>query len=105
MSKITIRMKNDERILLKAQGNQLQEEENNYYVHPDLIDMSKFKVSDRIYNCPVKGICFWVDLKTDLGWINDICWVYPEPKKAYQHIAGWYGFYPSHKKYEIIEQP
>lgn len=105
MSKITIRMKNDDHILLQAQGNQLQEVEKNYYIHPDLIDMSQFEVSDRIYNCPVKGICFWVDLKTDLGWINDICWVYPEPKKAYQGIAGWYGFYPSHKKYEIIGQP
>lgn len=105
MSKITIRINNDDHILLQAQGNQLQEVEKNYYIHPDLIDMSQFEVSDRIYNCPVKGICFWVDLKTDLGWINDICWVYPEPKKAYQGIAGWYGFYPSHKKYEIIEQP
>ena len=98
-------MKNDDRLLLQAQGNQLQQVENSYYVHPDLIDMSQFEVSDRIYNCPVKGTCFWVDLKTDLGWINDICWVYPEPKKVYQHIAGWYGFYPSHKKYEIIGQP
>ena len=105
MSKITIRINNDDHILLQAQGNQLQEVEKNYYIHPDLIDMSQFDVSDRIYNCPVKGICFWIDLKTDLGWINDICWVYPEPKKAYQGIAGWYGFYPSHKKYEIIEQP
>jgi uncharacterized protein (DUF427 family) len=105
MSKITIRINNDDHILLQAQGNQLQEVEKNYYIHPDLIDMSQFEVSDRIYNCPVKGICFWVDLKTDLGWINDICWVYPEPKKAYQRIAGWYGFYPSHKKYEIIGQP
>jgi len=105
MSKITIRINNDDHILLQAQGNQLQEVEKNYYIHPDLIDMSQFEVSDRIYNCPVKGICFWIDLKTDLGWINDICWVYPEPKKAYQGIAGWYGFYPSHKKYEIIEQP
>lgn len=97
-------MKNNDSILLQAQGNQLQKVENNYYIHPDLIDMSQFEVSDRIYNCPVKGICFWVDLKTDLGWINDICWVYPEAKKAYQHIAGWYGFYSSHKKYEIIGQ-
>ena len=84
MSTITIRMKNDNSILLQASGDQLQLIENNYYVHPDLIDMSLFEISDRIYNCPVKGICLWVDLKTDLGWINDICWVYPEPKKAYQ---------------------
>ena len=105
MTGITIHMKSDNSVLLKADGDHLQHTENNYYVHPDLVDMSQFEISDRIYNCPVKGVCLWVDLKTERGWINDICWVYPEPKKAYQHIAGWFGFYPSHKQYEITEQP
>lgn len=94
-------MKVDNSILLQATGGQFQIIENNYYVHPELIDLNQFEISDRIYNCPVKGICFWVDLKTELGWINNICWVYPEPKKAYQHLAGWFGFYPSHRLYEI----
>lgn len=94
-------MKVDNSILLQATGDQFQIIENNYYVHPELIDLNRFEISDRIYNCPVKGICFWVDLKTELGWINNICWVYPEPKKAYQHLAGWFGFYPSHRLYEI----
>ena len=98
-------MKNNNSILLQASGDQLQRIENNYYVDPELIDLSLFEVSDRIYNCPVKGRCFWVDLKTELGWVNDICWVYPETKKAYQQIAGWFGFYPSHRQYEIIEKP
>lgn len=105
MKTITIRMKSDNSVLLQASGDQLQLIENNYYVNPDLIDMRLFEISDRIYNCPVKGICLWVDLKTELGWINDICWVYPDPKKAYRHIAGWFGFYPSHRQYEIIGQP
>jgi uncharacterized protein (DUF427 family) len=102
MSAITIRMKNDDSLLLQASDNKLQKIEGNYYIHPELIDLNQFEISDRIYNCPVKGICLWVDLKTELGWINDICWVYPEPKQAYQHIKGWFGFYPSHRQYEII---
>ena len=94
-------MKSDNSILLQASDDQLQLFENNYYVHPDLIDLNLFEISDRIYNCPAKGKCLWVDLKTELGWINDICWVYPEPKKAYQNINGWFGFHPSHRQYEI----
>ena len=105
MPAITIRLKSDNSILLQVDSNHVQIIEGNYYVHPDLIDLSRFTISDRVYNCPVKGVCLWVDLNTELGWINDICWVYPEPKKAYQHLAGWFGFYPSHRKYEIIGQP
>ena len=102
MSAITIRMKHDNSILLQAADSQLQRIEDNFYVHPELIDLSQFEISDRIYNCPVKGVCMWVDLNTELGWMNDICWVYPEPKKPYKHIAGWFGFYPNHRQYEII---
>ncbi len=101
MSSITIRMKHDDSILLQANDDQLQLIENNYYIHPDLINMNLFQISDRIYICPIKGTCRWVDLKTEHGWINDICWVYPQPKQAYQHLTGWFGFYPSHRKYEI----
>ncbi len=101
MSSVTIFMKHDNSILLQANGDQLQLIENNYYIHPDLINMNLFQISDRIYICPIKGTCRWVDLKTEHGWINDICWVYPQPKQAYQHLTGWFGFYPSHRKYEI----
>jgi len=102
MPAIKIRMKHDGSILLQADGRQVQVIEGNYYVRPDLINLDKFEVSDRIYSCPVKGKSMWVDLNTEPGWINDICWVYPHPKEAYQHIAGWFGFYPAHKNYEIL---
>lgn len=96
-----IRMKHNGSILLQASTEQVQKIDGNYYIHPALIDMSRFEISDRIYLCPAKGKSVWVDLKTESGWINDICWVYPEPKKKYQHIAGWFGFYPTHRQYEI----
>ncbi len=101
MPAITIRLTHDNSILLQAENDQLQMLEGNFYVHPDLIDLEKFEISDRIYHCPLKGKSQWVDLKTEQGWINDICWVYPQTKEAYRHIAGWFGFYPSHKHYEI----
>lgn len=101
MQELLIRLKQNDEIIVRANPDQYQVLENNFYVHPGLIDLEKFEISDRIYNCPVKGKSYWVDLKTGNGWLNDICWVYPEPKKKYEHIAGWYGFYPSHRDYEI----
>lgn len=96
-----IRMKYNDSILLQASNDQVQKVDGNYYIHPALIDMNRFQISDRIYLCPAKGKSVWVDLKTETGWMNDICWIYPEPKKKYQHIAGWFGFYPTHRQYEI----
>jgi uncharacterized protein (DUF427 family) len=96
-----IRMKYNHSILLQASNDQVQKVDGNYYIHPELIDMSRFEISDRVYLCPAKGKSVWVDLNTEAGWMNDICWIYPEPKKKYQHIAGWFGFYPTHRQYEI----
>ena len=105
MSSITIRMKHNNSILLQAADSQLQIVDRNYYVAAELLDLNQFEISERIYKCPLKGNSQWVDLSTELGWMNNICWVYPEPKKAYHHIAGWFGFYPSHRQYEINEAP
>lgn len=101
MSDLVIRLKSNGAVIAQADREHIQHQDGNYYLHPDLVDSEEFEISNRVYNCPAKGVSYWVDLKTDRGWINDICWVYPEPKEKYQHIAGWFGFYPSHNKYEI----
>jgi uncharacterized protein (DUF427 family) len=101
MKKLNIRSRDGE-LLVSAEASQWQRLEDNYYVDPACIDDSRFVVSQRVYLCPAKGKSFWVDLKTDRGWLNDICWVYPEPGPGYRHIAGWYGFYPEHEQYEIM---
>lgn len=101
MSHLCIRLINSDELLVSADAGQVQQIEGNYYIHPDCIDKDKFETSDRIYNCPVKGTSYWVDVKMKRGYLNDICWVYPDPLPDYRHIAGWYGFYPEHRKYEI----
>jgi uncharacterized protein (DUF427 family) len=101
MPDLVIRLKHNNEILVSADKKHVQVLDNNYYIHPDLVDLSRLEISDRIYNCPSKGKARWVDLKTEQGWLNDICWVYPDPKKKYIKIAGWFGFYPSQKHYEI----
>jgi uncharacterized protein (DUF427 family) len=101
VNRLCIRLTGDETALVQAEPDQVQELEGNYYIHPDCIDADRFETSDRIYNCPVKGTSYWVDVRTDRGYLNDICWIYPDPLPDYSRIAGWYGFYPTHRKYEI----
>ncbi len=77
--------------------------EGNYYFHPDVVDTSALEITSRLYDCPKKGICNWIDMRTDKGIVTDAAWIYPETKKDFQHIAGWYGFYPDHRYYETKE--
>lgn len=101
MGAIEIRLKRSGEVIARAAADQFQRLGDSYYLHPDCIDARRFERSDRVYRCPDRGISYWVDLKTDSGYLNDICWIYPDPHPAYRYIAGWYGFYPTHRDYEI----
>lgn len=74
-----------------------------YYFHPDTVALNGLKQSGRIYQCPLKGTCYWIDLITEKGAVIDASWIYPEPKEDYRHITGWYGFYANHRYYETKE--
>ena len=95
--------KSDNAVLVRADAGQVLQLGESVYFHPECIDHTRFEVSDRIYTCPEKGTCFWVDLKTDKGFLNDVAWVYPETKQGFEHIAGWYGFYAHHRYYYYAE--
>ncbi len=97
---VTIKLKSTGEVLAHSSDpEKLIQLEDNWYFHPDEVNQTEMETSDRTYTCPHKGICFWVDIKLKLGYINDIAWVYPETLPKYKHIAGWYGFYPKHKHY------
>lgn len=105
-SQACIVRKADGQVLVRAQEPGLiQALENNRYFNPDCIDTSRFQVSDRTYVCPYKGTCYWVDLKTEDGFINDVAWVYPDPQPGFHKIAGWFGFYPDHWYYHYTGCP
>ncbi len=94
----------DGRILVRADNpDQVTVLDNTYYFHPDTVDLDGLEKTGRVYQCPHKGTCCWVDLVTEKGVIIDASWIYPEPKEGYRHIAGWYGFYASHRYYETKE--
>lgn len=69
--------------------------EGSYYYAPELVDKAHLIVTDRIYTCPYKGICYWIDLRGSNGKIyKEVGWVYPNPKPGYEFIKDRIAFYP-----------
>lgn len=89
--------KSDGHVLVRARRDEVLALEDNFYFPAAAIDRTRFEVSDRPYLCRYKGTCYWVDYKSDSGFINDVAWVYPDPKPGYRKIAGRFGFYPEHR--------
>jgi uncharacterized protein (DUF427 family) len=67
--------------------------EGNLYFAPDAVNMEHLRVTERIYTCPYKGQCFWIDLETDSGRATNVAWVYRNPKAGYEFIRDKIGFY------------
>lgn len=67
--------------------------EGGWYFHPNMVDMTHIEISDRLYNCPYKGVARWVDLITPTKTARNIGWVYEDPKHGFEHIAGLIAFY------------
>src|SRR5687768_1193313 len=68
--------------------------EGNYYFAPEHVQSQNLIVTDKLYNCPYKGIANWLDLKTANGKIIEkVAWVYPNPKIGYERIKDHIGFY------------
>jgi len=36
--------------------------EGCWYFSPENVDMKQLVVTERTYNCPYKGVCYWLDL-------------------------------------------
>lgn len=102
-SSICVKRRRDGKVLVEAKAGHFQKLEDKWYIHRDCVDRALFETSDRVYSCPDKGMCYWIDLAGEVTYINDVAWVYPEPRSGYENIAGWYGFYPHHKYYDVEE--
>jgi uncharacterized protein (DUF427 family) len=68
--------------------------EGNWYYKPEVVDMTYLRLTDRIYTCPYKGQCFWIDVETPDGQrTQNVAWVYRQPKQGYEFITDQIGFY------------
>ncbi len=98
---VCVRLIKNGEVLVKAElENQVIRLEGYWYFHPSLIEQKYLKVTDRLYACPYKGTCNWVDYEFEKTYLPDVAWMYPETLPEYAHIAGWYGFYTSTEYYK-----
>lgn len=67
--------------------------EGNWYFSPDVVDQSDLIITERTYTCPYKGICHWIDLKTENGVSKNIGFVYTHPMPGYETIKDRIAFY------------
>lgn len=74
-------------------GDDVIELEGCYYFKPELIDMRNLVLTARTYTCSYKGTCFWVDLKTESGRVENIGFSYQHVKDGYERIKNRIGFY------------
>lgn len=73
-------------------GETVQMLEGCWYFAPETVNMEHLRVSKRIYTCPYKGICHWIDLSTPRIHAQSVAWVYEDPKPGYEMIKGHIGF-------------
>lgn len=67
--------------------------ENSWYFLPELVDMTYLHISERTYNCPYKGICYWIDLIMPEVEARNIAFIYDDPLPGYSFIARRIAFY------------
>lgn len=71
----------------------VQTVEDGWYFEPEAVNLEHLHITERIYTCPYKGICHWIDLDTPQTRAQNIAWVYQNPKPGYEAIKGYIGFW------------
>lgn len=105
--RLTIQSKDKDNTIIAdgiMQQHQVRIHEGQWYFSPDLVDMSRLVVTERTYTCPYKGVCFWIDLVTPDLKVQNVAWVYQNPKPDYTFIKDQIGFYSRPTKGTIAVQ-
>ena len=104
MKPVCVRLNKNGAVLARAtEPEQIIRLEGNWYFDPKVVHKELLRTTDRLYTCPYKGTCNWIDFEDGALFIPDVAWVYPETFPDYKSIAGWYGFYPSTSYYVTRE--
>ncbi|MCK6577347.1 MAG: DUF427 domain-containing protein [Anaerolineae bacterium] len=74
------------------QGQDVHEIESGWYFPPEAVDTTHLIVTGRTYTCPYKGVCYWVDMETPDMHVQNVAWVYNQPKRGYEKIKDYIGF-------------
>lgn len=104
-NKVTIKNRFSGEILASAErSNGVRLFEGAWYFNPEHVDMTHLIITKRTYTCSYKGICYWIDLKTPEGQIEeDVAFVYFDVNPGYEFVKDQIAFY-SGKKEATIEE-
>lgn len=93
---VTIRERRSRDSLASGElGQNVVKYEGNWYFVPESVERDRLRVTERTYTCPYKGTCNWVDyVGPDETVVQNVAWVYPDPKPGHEIIRDRYGFYP-----------
>lgn len=92
MANITIRETTTGEVLAQADESEVVRVENGIYFPLESVYQRHLVITDRVYSCPYKGVCNWIDLVAPAIRADNIAWVYQAPKAGYERIAGRIGF-------------
>ncbi len=94
MTTVTVRdMTRDEVVAEGEVDHDVIPLEGCFYFGPDQVNQANLVVTQRIYTCPYKGICYWIDLVDASGRVfRDVAWVYTQPRPGYEYIKDKIGF-------------
>lgn len=67
--------------------------EGNHYFPPETLVQEFFTPSPTRTYCPWKGEASYFHLKVEGKTNSDAAWVYPDPKKAAEHLRGQVAFW------------
>ena len=91
---LQIQLRTTGEVIASGQPNEtVQVFEGNWYFAPEAVNTKYLKISDRIYTCSYKGQCYWIDLDTPEAHVENIAWIYWNPKNGYEFIKEQIGFY------------
>jgi uncharacterized protein (DUF427 family) len=80
-------------LLAEASDDEVELVEGNVYFPPDKVDHTYLRESLTHSVCSWKGTASYYDVVVE-GEVNkDAAWVYPAPKQAADHIAGYIAFW------------
>jgi len=66
-----------------------------YYFPPFDVRIAYFMVSSKQTVCKWRGVARYWDLRVEKRVALDAAWSYPHPRKGYEGICDYFGFYPS----------
>ena len=101
MSQERIIIKDTKENALLADGiesQQVQFFEGAWYFDRESVDMTHLHITDRTYNCPYKGVCYWIDLQMPNHREENVGFTYFKVHPGYEFIKDKIGFYSGRRK-------